>query len=138
MTAAESQAITVLTDMFRQFMADNSNAHAEIKGLITDLERRLCKKIEDQGVDVQALASHCQEREEEIDAILAQRAEMFEGEIQEAKLAAVAEAKRPGLVLQATSVVGRRFWRILLGLAVVLGLISTLLLILERFGVLGG
>lgn len=137
MTAAESQAITVLTDMFRQFMADNSNAHAEIKGLITDLERRLCKKIEDQGVDVQALASHCQEREAEIDALLAKRAEMFEGEIRDAKLAAVAEAKQPGLVLQATSVVGRRFWRVVLGLAVVLGIVSTILLLVERFGSIG-
>lgn len=137
MTAAESQAITVLTDMFRQFMADNSNAHAEIKGLITDLERRLCKKIEDQGVDVQALASHCQEREAEIDDLLAKRAERFEGEIQDAKLAAVAEAKQPGLVLQATSVVGRRFWRVVLGLAVVLGIVSTILLLVERFGSIG-
>lgn len=137
MTASDNQAIAVLTDMFKQFMQDNADAHRDIKQLISETERRLCNKIEARDAEIKAIVAHCREREIEVDAILAKREEKFEGEIQQARMAAIEEARKPSVIRQAGGLLGRRFWRLVLGLAVVLGLISTLLLVLERFSVIG-
>ena len=135
MTQAEIQAIQILGDMVKEIARTNAESHQSISELIRDVEKRLCAKIEERDEAMRAIVEHCKARKIEVDAVLAKRRVEFDAEVAAAKLEAVREAKAPGVVAQASTLVGRRLFRAITVLAAVVGLLATLLVILERFGV---
>jgi hypothetical protein len=122
MTAADNQAIRILSDSLMTYIEENRSQHDDIKAAIKDLEVRLVKKIEAMCGRLSTFEDHCRRRNAEIDAELAERKILFELEIAEAKSAAVKEAKAPSVYRQASAGLGRLILRtaaILSALAVV-------------------
>lgn len=128
-------AITILGDMVKEIARSNAESHQALSELIKDVERRLCAKIEKRDEEIKAIVEHCKSRQIEVDATLAKRRIEFDAEVAAAKLEAVREAKAPTILEQAAVTVGKRAWRVIVGLAFLVGFASTILLILRGFGV---
>lgn len=129
MTAEERSSLEVLLELVRMNEDHNKTEHASIIAHIDRIEHRLCVKIDELR---RLLVTHCEEQEVE----LAQRRELFEGEIELAKRKAIEEVSRPTVIHAAGEIIGRRLWQIVVGLALLIGMTSTILLILERVDLL--
>jgi hypothetical protein len=136
MTAAENQAIQILTEMVKGFDRANKDAHDQISGLIRDVEKRLCAKITDSQSEIQAIVEHCRAREQEVNAQLAERKIMFEQEIETAKESAVREATAPSVYAQATEGLAHFAARVLVTVATLATIGGGLFVILDKLHLL--
>jgi hypothetical protein len=136
MTAAENQAIQILSAHLQSFIEENRSGHQEIKDFIKDVKEQLCKKIEEKDVRIREIVEHCKQREIYVDSLLAERTKMFEAKIAAAEAEAISMATRPSETRVAGKWLGRLTVRFVTVAALFVGFFATLLLVLERLHVL--
>lgn len=140
MTAAEMRILEL-------FMKENRDGHQDIKAFIRDVEQRLCSKIT-------AITVRCNEREDEVshllaereaavDKRLAEREAAVDAKVIEAKtlaknemMSAIAAVTKPSVYRLATKGLFDGLGRFAARAIVVVALISGLIAMLDRFGVL--
>lgn len=138
-TAAERQALDMLSDHLKSYIEENRTAHQEIKDFIKDVEHRLCAKIEAKDKRINEIMEHCKEREVQVDGLLAKRKELFEAEIAAAQQAAVLEATKPSVYSLATRGALEGLLHFAARAGVLIGLLTGFLILLDRiFNLWGG
>lgn len=97
MTPAQekSQTIELLTKLIDQTTEIAAANHGDTLTRLRETEGRLAKKIEEQGVRVDNVITHCADRKREVDALIAAGLVTTEASITRAALAAVTEATKP-------------------------------------------
>jgi hypothetical protein len=128
-TAAEAQALDILARTVETY-------HKDIKDALNQTEGRLSASICNIGTRVDEVESHCKAREVQVDAVLAARTVKIDAEIEAAKLEAIQEVKRPSVYKQATKGAWDGLARFAAKATVVVALLSALILLVDRLGLL--